>query len=199
MARLLFDRRQQKSCQGNVLRYGILRGNSTIVLIKAGANGTCRGYGDKHLKMGLRLRQQLGCTVICASNPCLCDESWPVDKKLLEAYAAEQGFASCKLYLVGHSDGADQMLKLAHDAPNAEKLLLINPSAVSLADLIYKLKRVPHGEKWVVYGKEDEQAGFRHYLIPAGIPKLTVHTVLGADHDFTNMPEDYIALGDLLV
>jgi aspartyl aminopeptidase len=46
------------------IEYGIIRGNETIVFIKAGAGGSYRGYDDKYLKMAIELHKKDGSTVV---------------------------------------------------------------------------------------------------------------------------------------
>lgn len=188
-----FDMKQQK---GGV-RYGILRGGSTVVLIKSGFGGTCRGTKDKHLKMAQRLRQR-GYSVICASNPYDRDNTLKADEKILREYVAAQAFSDFDLYLVGISDGADHILQLAQKFPQTKKLLAINPSSVSAEDLLAKLSRLPQPEKHFVYGAEDEEFDRVAMLRSADVPNLHLAVVEGADHQFTHMLETYLSLADLL-
>ena len=179
------------------VRYGILRGGSTIVLIKSGCGGSCRGTGDRRLKMARRLWQQ-GFSVICATNPCGCDSTLAADEKILRQYAAEQNFSDFDLYLIGTSDGADHNLKLARHFPQTKKLLAINPSSVSPEDQQEKLRLLPQVEKYFVYGTKDEEFPQGERLQTADIPNLWVFFTEGADHRFTGMPDAYIAQADLL-
>ena len=52
-----------------VIEYGIIKGNSTIVFIKAGQNGSIYGYENKYLTIAGKLNKKYGYTVISSSNP----------------------------------------------------------------------------------------------------------------------------------
>lgn len=52
-----------------IINYGIIKGNSTIIFIKAGQDGSCYGYQDKYLKIAKSLNVKYGFSVICSSNP----------------------------------------------------------------------------------------------------------------------------------
>ncbi len=193
-----FDQTRRKTCQGSKLQYGILRGNATIVLIKSGVGGSCKGHGDKYLKMALRLRERRGFSVICASNPDDCDASFPTDKQAITDYAREQGFEDYQAYGIGMSDGAYQILQLAAVLPQTQQLLLINPSTVGIEDFIAKLQALPRIEKHLVYGTLDDEFACVSQLKAANLPNIEIRTVPGADHRFTDMSAELIALADIL-
>lgn len=198
MANANFDKAIRKTFQGSRVTYGFLRGSDTIVLIKNGAGGTCRAGKHKHLKMALRLRELHGYSVICASNPLDNEETYRLDKKVLADFAAEQGFASYRVYLVGTSDGGDQILKLAMELHQTEKLLAINPSVVALTDMAANLRRLPQVEKQIFYGTLDDEVALAPLLKAENIPNLQIDLIPGADHRFTGMVDTYITLADRL-
>ncbi len=198
MADVNFNEIVRKTCDGCRITYGIIHGNETVVLIKSGAGKPCRGSKNKHLKMALWLNQQYGYSVICASNPYDCDQTFHIDKKVLCNYVKQQGFEKFNVYLVGTSDGADQILFLAKEIPQTEKLLCINHSAVSFNDLVKKLMQTPKVEKIFVYGTQDDEVEHASLLKDENIPNLKIITVEGANHGFTGMIDEYIALAKLL-
>ena len=193
-----FDQTCRKTYQGSRIQYGILRGNAQIVLIKSGTGGSCRGYEDKYLKMALRLRERRGYSVICASNPDDCDATYPADKKIIADYAREQGFEEYQVYGIGVSDGAYQVLQLAATLPQTQKLLLINPSTAGADDFIVKLQAVSQIEKHLVYGTLDDEFACLSQLNAANVPNTEIRTVPGADHRFTALSAELIALADVL-
>ena len=198
MARESFDQMGYKTHEGCRVNYGILHGNSTVVLIKSGAGGNCKGFENKHLKMAMRLHDVLGCSVICASNPCDWDKTYQVDKTMITQYAAHRGFLEYEVYLVGTSDGAYQILDLAKELPQTKKLLGVNPSMGGFERFLEKLQALPQVEKHLVYGTKDHEVEYLPLLKKANVSCLHLHTVEEADHQFTHRLEEYVALGDLL-
>lgn len=53
------------------LEYGIVFGsnNKKLLFIKAGQDGSARGYRNKYLKLAHEIREEYGMSVVCSSNP----------------------------------------------------------------------------------------------------------------------------------
>lgn len=194
-----YDKTVDKTVAGEKLHYGILYGNEKLVFIKTGVGGRIRGRQGKYLKIAHRIRQRLGATVICASNP---DVSYSAqvtaDKAMISKVSAEQGFADYEMYLFGTSDGGYQNLLLAQSIPQTVKILCINPSLIGVDDLVEKLQKTPQVDKVLVFGTEDEAFDCVPRLQSAVCENLEILTVEGADHEFTGMVDEMIALSDLL-
>ncbi|MCH5184293.1 MAG: hypothetical protein J1E00_08965 [Oscillospiraceae bacterium] len=192
-----FDQTLSKTVCGETVRYGIVRGNGSIVFLKAGAGGSIRGYGDKYLQMAYRAREKFGSTVICASNPDVPHAF--IDEQIIRQVAAGSGSAAFALSFVGTSDGAYQILTLAGRFPETVRLLGINPSFVTVPGLQEKLLALPHVEKIFVYGTKDDAYD---RVVPAlnamQCERFRIVIVEGADHRFTGMTEKLISLIDLL-
>ena len=200
MPRLNYDKRINKTVAGEKVGYGIVYGNEKIIFIKRGAGDDIRGYQDKYPKMTHRIHQRLGATVICASNNTEVDyeDQVTADKTMIAKVAAECGFADYEVYFAGTSDGGYQNLLLAQQVPQTQKILGINASLIGVDDLVAQLKKLPYVEKVLAYGTKDEAFQCVPALQAAGCDNLEILTVEGADHDFTGMVDEFIALIDLL-
>ena len=199
MPHMSYDKTTSKTVAGEKIHYGILYGNEKIVFIKVGTDGNVRGYQDKYLQMAHRLHVSLGATVICASNPDVdYDVQVAADKTMISKVASECGFADYEGYFVGTSDGGYQNLLLAQQVPQARKLLGINVSLKTLADLVIQLQKLPHVEKILVYGTKDEIFRYIPTLQAAACENLEIINVEGANHEFKGMVDEFIALIDLL-
>ena len=190
-----FDKIIHKTLDEESVDYGFIFGNNKIVFIKAGAGGGIPGYQDKYLRMANKVHERLGATVICSSN---YEKSLPMDKKAIEWCARYLKLKDAELYFVGVSDGADQCITLSRNAP-AKKLLCINPSFVPGHDPSNRLILRSKVEKIFVYGTKDDEG---HELVPKlkerAIPNFEIRWVEGADHSFTGMVDEFIALIDLI-
>jgi alpha/beta superfamily hydrolase len=195
---LSYDKTTSKTLSGEKLRYGILYGNEKIVFIKVGAGGSIRGYQYKYLQMAHRAHERLGATVICASNPDIEHGHEDADRAMIASVAAEAGFASYEVYFVGTSDGGYHNLKLAKIVPQSVKFLGINASLNSVQDLTEKLQAIPDVQKLLVYGTKDEDYIRESALQALKCDNLEVITITGADHEFTGMVDEFIALIDLI-
>ena len=190
-----FDKITHKILDEEAVDYGFIFGNNKIVFIKAGAGGGIPGYQDKYLKMAHRVHERLGATVICASNYEKCLE---MDKRAIEWCARYLELEEAELYLVGVSDGADQCIVLARNAPT-KKLLCINPSFVPGHDPSDRLIIRSKIEKIFVYGTKDEEGcEFASKLLVREIPNFEIRWVEGADHEFTGMVDEFVNLIDLI-
>ncbi len=190
-----FDKITHKILDEEAVDYGFIFGNNKIVFIKAGAGGGIPGYQDKYLKMAHRVHERLGATVICASNYEKCLE---MDKRAIEWCARYLELEEAELYLVGVSDGADQCIVLARNAPT-KKLLCINPSFVPGHDPSDRLIIRSKIEKIFVYGTKDEEGcELAPKLSEREIPNFEIRWVEGADHEFTGMVDEFVNLIDLI-
>lgn len=103
-----------------------------------------------------------------------------------------------ELYFVGVSDGDDQCITLARNAPT-RKLLCINPSFVPGHDPSDRLIIRSKVEKMFVYGTKDDEA---YELVPKlkerAISNFEIRWVEGADHEFTGMVDEFVDLIDLV-
>lgn len=205
MLQQVYDKIAKENVNGEIIEYGLVHGNEKIVFIKTGADGNIRGYQDKYLKMVHRIHQRLGATVICSSNPWVDHQVQQVpDIRTISQVATDCGFTDYAVYLVGISDGAYNNLLLAQAVPQVGRLLIINTSPKmcdnksDLYDLENRLQQLASVHKTLVYGTEDEEYCYVPYLKALDCDNLEILTVEGADHDFTGMLEEFIALIDLL-
>ena len=51
------------------IEYGIVKGNSIVVFIKVGQNGSIYGFENKYLIIAKKLNKEYGYSVIISSNP----------------------------------------------------------------------------------------------------------------------------------
>ena len=184
-----------KDIGGEKVEYYIVWGNEKIVFIKAGAGGSARGFQDKYIKMAERINKLMGATVICASNPCVSHKG--LDEEAIRWVISEKGSVDFEVYFVGTSDGAYKNLSLAKKFPQTVKILGINASYITVEGLMDKLKDLPNADKVLICGTKDIDS--RVYVEPiqkAGIPKLKMQLVEGADHKFVGMLDEFISLVD---
>lgn len=199
MSQLSYDKIISRPVRTEEINYGIIHGNEKIVFIKTGADGNIRGYQDKYLKMAYRIRERLGVTVICASNPWVDYEvQAAADKAMISEIATARGFDDFQVFFVGTSDGGYQNLLLVKELPQSVKLLAINPSLIGMDDFEERLRKIPHVQKLLVYGTEDDDYECVPALQALECENLEILTVEGADHEFTGMVDDFISLIDLI-
>ena len=109
----------------SVVPYAYIKGNSRVVVIKAGLGGDYSGYENKYLQISRILNEKYGVTVICISNP---EENYPetYDADIIASVISEVGIEIPEISLVGVSNGANKGLKLAADTLTVKHLLLVN-------------------------------------------------------------------------
>ena len=189
---------EEGELSGDKFNYHFVFGNEKIVFIKAGAGGSERGYGDKYIKMAERIHERTGATVITASNPMepICDAP---DAEEIRRVVKKMGFECFELFLIGASDGAYPNLELASQFPETKKWTGINTSFVSIHDLEARLKSIPNVTKLMIYGsKDDDFVENAPMLNQISCNNLVLNIVEGADHSFTDMLDEFIALADYI-
>ena len=79
------------------------------------------------------------------------------------------------------------------------KLVGINTSFIDISDFEERLRALPDVHKVLIYGTEDDDFDeIAPMLSEMTCDKLELKFVDGADHSFTGMPEELIALADYL-
>lgn len=175
--------------------YGIVRGNETVVIIKAGAGGSCTGHARKYLRMAQMLHAARGCTVICFSNYSAdsfvrTDES--VIREVLDGIAGEK-----RLYYIGCSNGATQGLLLAPRCFSFERMVLVN---LPLMQNFHKIKEALtrlNTDVRFVFGEMDASYEYLPFLRLAAqretcMARVEIETVSGADHTFTGKQDAFL-------
>lgn len=184
---------------GVALEYGIVHGNSHIVLIKSGRGGSSRGEENKYVKMARRLSERLGCTVICAPNPTDCDCTYLLDLAVIKRHATQNGFTDWSLSLIGSSNGAYQCLLLAAEHGCVSHVLCINmPLMINFHKSLAALRAMEGVKKTFVYGTCDPSCRYLCFLEGKNLPQCSVVCMDGADHCFTGRADVFVGLADLL-
>lgn len=183
-----------------VIDYGIVKGNETIVFIKAGQDGSMYGYHNKYLKIADSINKKYGYTVICSSNP--FDGTNPLDNamKVIDDYCNEQQIKDYKIYYMGHSNGALIGAWFGINYPKIKRMLLVN------GPLMYNWHKTKEGiqkfsgEKIVlVYGSLDQSYQYTGLIEPLINEKVKLEIIEGQDHhfskdtfDFKTLPEKFL-------
>lgn len=189
---------KKRKIEDEKIEYEIIFGNEKIVFIKSGAGGSVRGYADKYFRMAQRIHEQTGATVICASNPDIPHET--IDVEEIRFVINEMALSNFELYFIGTSDGAYHNLSLAKQFNETAKWIGINTSYTDVIDLKKRLMALPNVHKVMFHGTEDDD----FYKVGPVLSKMkcdnfTLKFVEGADHSFTGMIEEFIALADNLL
>ena len=180
--------------QGAV-EYGIAHGGPVVVFIKVGRGGDCYGFEDKYLKMAYFLREQYGCTVVCASNPVNLPVTYPTDAAFLSAYLKEQESTASRVYTVGSSNGALQTLELARSLSAVDGLLLVNmPLMINYHKTKAALRELSDRRIVGVWGERDPSAPYVRFVENLGLPNSQIEIIPNADHCFTGMTEHFLEL-----
>lgn len=177
-----------------IIEYGIVKGNSTIVFIKAGQDGSLYGYKNKYLRMAKRINKKYGCSVICSSNP--FDGNNPLDNafEVIEEYA--KFFDDYKVYYLGFSNGALIGAWFGTKYEKIKRMCLVNGPLMynwhntKECSLKYNGERISY-----VYGEMDQSAKYLPLLESITNDKIKLYT-LYEDHHFSFNDDDFQTLPD---
>ncbi len=182
---------------GSTLEYGIIYGNSSIVIIKAGAGGSYTGYEDKYVRLAEMLHNDSGCTVICLSN--FSNHSFErTDVDVIKALRSKHEGET--MYYIGVSNGATQGLVEATRHFSFSRMLLINmPLMINFNKIKAALNRA-NSDMRFVYGEKDPSYSYVPFLENAAkkddcVARVEVVTVPQADHNFEGMLDTFLELG----
>ncbi len=183
-----------------IIDYGIMKGNSIIVFIKAGQNGSMYGYENKYLKIADSINEKHGYTVVCSSNPFDGNNSLDNAMEVIEKYCNDNNFNDYDIYYMGTSNGGMIGAQVGVNYPKIKRMLLIN---VPLMINWHKTKEGImsfKGEKLIlVYGSLDQSYKYTELLTPLLNKKIELKIIEGQDHyfskdsyDFKQLPEDFL-------
>ena len=196
-----FDIEIHKEFDENItIDYGIIKGDSTILFIKAGQDGSMYGYDNKYLKIAKNINKKYGATVICSSNP--FDGNNPLDNamEVIDDYCKSNNIKRYTVYYMGHSNGGLIGAWFGYKYPRIQRMLLIN------APLMYNYHKTKaglnsfSGEKiTMIYGSLDQSIQYTELLKLIMNKKFSYYIIDNQDHhfskdvyDFKKLPEDYL-------
>ncbi|MBR5129856.1 MAG: alpha/beta hydrolase [Alphaproteobacteria bacterium] len=191
MSKTDFDEVIHRQFENSIIEYGIIKGNNIVFFVKAGANGSMRGYQDKYLKMGLNLHEKYGFTVVCSSNPFAQAESICQAIEVIEEYV--QGLY--QIYYFGHSNGAVMGARYAWKYPQIKRLCLVNGPLMINWHQTKEGVGSFQGECMVfIYGEDDFSVKFVGLFNLIDKKSVSAHIIPGADHHFVGMLDEFIEL-----
>ena len=189
-----FDIELHKQFKDNIIiDYGIIRGNNNILFIKAGQNGSKRGYKDKYLKIAKAINKKYGSTVICSSNS--LDDALEV----IEKYVKDNSFNDYEIYYMGISNGGFIGSCFGDKYPKIKKMLLVN---TPLMYNFYKIKQGLNnfkGQVVLIYGSLDQSISYVKLLDQIENKNFKYVIIENQDHyfskdtyDFQKLPFEYL-------
>lgn len=178
-----------------IIEYGIIKGNSTIVFIKAGQDGSIYGYENKYLTIAKKLNEKYGYTVISSSNPFDGNNPLDHDMNVVKEYCVNNNIEDYKVYYMGQSNGARIGISWGYQHPEIKKLLLINsPIFINWHILKNGIIESNNQEMILVYGDRDNSYRYVELIEPLLTENKKLVIVNGADHNFVNMLDEFIDL-----
>lgn len=178
-----------------IIEYGIIKGNSTIVFIKAGQDGSIYGYKNKYLTIAKKLNEKYGYTVISSSNPFDGNNPLDHDMNIVKEYCVNNNIEDYKVYYMGQSNGARIGISWGYQHPEIKKLLLINsPIFINWHILKNGIIESNNQEMILVYGDRDNSYRYVELIEPLLTENKKLVIVNGADHNFVNMLDEFIDL-----
>ena len=185
---------------GITIEYGIMNGNSTIVFIKAGQNGSIYGYENKYLTMANTINEKYGYTVICSSNP--FDGTNPLDNamEVISQYVKTRGFDDYLIYYMGTSNGAIIGAQFGYMYPQIRRMLLVNaPLMINLHKTKQGIEKFEGEQVVMIYGDQDPSYRYIETLNTIKNNIFRYYVAKGQDHyfskdtvDFKELPELYL-------
>jgi len=181
-----FDKKIDCGLDGCRLEYGIVFGDADkgLLLVKAGQDGSARGYCDKYLKLAYKIREKYGMSVVCSSNPGQVKVQMPHAMQMLQ----EEGLlnAGTRVYFAGFSKGASIGCIQGAAFPQIVRYLLVNPPMmINLPRICHAAKNFNGEMMTFVFGSEDPSIKESELLKLYERNNMKVITIPGQDHYFS--------------
>ena len=187
-----FDVELHKQFNDKIIDYGIIKGNNNIFFIKAGQDGSMRGYEDKYLKIAKSINQKYGSTVICSSNP--FDGDNPLDNamEVIEEYVKDSNFNDYEIYYMGYSNGGLVGACFGEKYFKIKKMLLINtPLMHHFDELKNGLNNYKGKQVIAIYGSLDKSIPYINLLKQINNDNFKYFIIEGQDHLFSKDTYDF--------
>jgi hypothetical protein len=174
------------------LKYGVVNGSNKVLLIVGGQDCSIYGYENKYLKMAYKYNEEYGVTVVVASNPYNGENFLTSHMYVIHQLLDGDITVVC----MGVSNGARLLAQYSFLYGEIERLLLVNgPLNINWHKTKkgldqYKGKRIDF-----VYGEKDPSIPYLE-LINTIVSEtdINVKTVMGADHNFAGLLEEFLNL-----
>lgn len=183
-----------------IIEHGIIFGDSTILLIKVGQDGSLSGYRDKYIRIAETINRKYGATVICVSNPFDGKNPLDVTMDLVDALSEENGWKDIKIFYMGMSNGGLIGAWYGYLYPEIVKMLLVN-MPIQVKNYTYTIARLRKSEAdniVLVYGELDHSCVYLPLideLISDGCVDLKI--IPGEDHNFTFNMNEFMSLPEI--
>lgn len=175
------------------LRFGVIDGNKTVLLIKVGSDGDINGYQDKYIEIAKEANRLYQVTVIICSNPHKLDSESNMEKTL--AFVKKHMKEAYQILYMGHSYGAFLGGCYGYKYKEIKKMLLIN------GPLMYNLHKFKAGIRSfngdmieLVYGKLDQSFTYTELLTPLLNEKVKLTIIENQDHNFSSDINEFMKL-----
>ena len=190
-----FDIIFSKTIDGEEVNYGIIEGNNTILLIKAGQDGSMYGYENKYLTIARNINKEFGYTVICSSNPLRKTNPLEQAMEIIEDYSQRKGFDDYQVYYMGLSNGGYVGAAYAYLHPKIKRMLIINmPIFVNWHKIKDGLKQFEGEKATFIYGTLDPSYKYVEMLTLLNKDNIKLEIIKDADHNFVGKLDEFIAL-----
>lgn len=178
-----------------IIEYGIIKGNSIVVFIKVGQDGSIYGYENKYLIVAQKLNKKYGYSVIVSSNPFDGNNPLEHDMNFVREYCMRNKINDYEVYFIGHSNGARIGISWGYQYTEIKKMLLINsPLFINWHILKKGIHQSQNQEMLLIYGNRDNSYKYVGLLEPLLDDNKKLIIIDGADHNFTNMLDKFIEL-----
>lgn len=162
--------------------------SDTVLLTIPGVDGSVNGYEDKYIRIVEGIQQRHGIAAVRIANPFITSHHWESNPRRILDYIATNAEAITgsagqpRIKVVAHSAGASIIARIAHEYPEIQEILLINPAQKLDSEAIRDGLRKTSARVTVVFGSKDPSKLFGDLLKEDG---HTVVIVDGADHFFS--------------
>lgn len=177
---------------------GYFIGNTNVLLIVVGQNGSIYGYEDKYIKIAKFYHQKYHVTVAVTSNPYNGSNMLDLMIRSIEKLLGER----TNIFCMGISNGARLCAEYAYLYENVSKMLLINaPLMINWHKTKKGIELFRGTSVMLVYGDCDPSFPYTRW-IPSINNKhgaeIRLMIVKGADHNFKKHKREFLELTENL-
>ena len=175
----------------NQEKYALIKGNETLLFVKAGLNGSCYGYNNKYLTIAKNITQKFGYSIVCVSN--LNRNNNPLERDLKVIHKLFNHKIK-KIYYMGYSNGALIGACYAHLFQDIQKIVLINPPILRHWLKIKPALQKINNPTTFIFSNQDPSFPYIELLTFVKNPQINISIIQNTDHYFSNKLDEFINL-----
>lgn len=178
------------------INFGLLEGTEGLLIVKTGSGGSIYGYGEKYLKLGVRIKEKYAMSVIVSDNPLEISslDNMVVTMAVADKYRKEKSIS--QVYYFGVSKGGQYAAMYGYRYKWVSKWLSLNmPLFINWHQSKEGLEQLLHPQNMILlFGDRDPSYPYVEIIDTVNNDNIKKVIIPNADHNLSGGIEEFLSL-----